>query len=415
MQRTYAKYKCAICDKPTKTCCSLCRDPFYCNQQHQRQHWNMGHNLECQEQLLNVRSDILKKFSIKESIPDKSIQKLNYVNESILASSKNESQLWDIYANQLLETKVVLKQGQIQKAREFLLCLRTKICEVQQNNKKNELLVSIAHLFYDCGDFNNSEQTYMIYIRLLEEQQQQIAKGYYDLAIFYLRSQYIKKANLALRKAEQSTQDQELLSNIKYHLGLICQIQSEYHNAWTYYNQSLKLRISEGQSLSVSSCLEQLAKIEIIEGCHRMLIISEEDFMTMIIHRQLGYRTQIIQLINDQQKRKGNHEITPYEIIENLNIVRQNKQTANVLQQNQNLLDDLTYQSSEIFTIDDDLVNSLTGDQLMSLRRLKVLLKQEQENALQKIHESDFLQSLDNTQLKLFKEKNEIIFDKEYH
>ena len=40
--------RCAICEKPTDKCCSLCRKVFYCNGEHQEVDWHMRHKFSCQ-------------------------------------------------------------------------------------------------------------------------------------------------------------------------------------------------------------------------------------------------------------------------------------------------------------------------------------------------------------------------------
>ena len=43
--------KCAICEKPTDKCCSLCRKVFYCNSEHQEVDWHMRHKFNCEGRL----------------------------------------------------------------------------------------------------------------------------------------------------------------------------------------------------------------------------------------------------------------------------------------------------------------------------------------------------------------------------
>jgi hypothetical protein len=39
---------CAVCQKETEKCCSLCRKVFYCSPEHQEVHWHMLHKFSCE-------------------------------------------------------------------------------------------------------------------------------------------------------------------------------------------------------------------------------------------------------------------------------------------------------------------------------------------------------------------------------
>lgn len=49
--------RCAICQKDTDKCCSLCNKVFYCSPEHQEVHWHMNHKFSCEGKNRSVESN----------------------------------------------------------------------------------------------------------------------------------------------------------------------------------------------------------------------------------------------------------------------------------------------------------------------------------------------------------------------
>ena len=335
------KFKCAVCGRPTLMCCSACKQVFYCSAKHQEEHWEL-HGSECVFEETPVKKppeEVEEDEQAFQPDPNTSLLADEAVYHTRFAVRKevmvllcqgnvtaaldqikphyhrtlseyDRNRFFDVYellADGLLYSKVLISSDELVPARQVLLQLYTRMVQHESTHnaapqstfrtdeakgekvtltfaglkKKLMAYAAIATLFCVCGDFVNGEKVYVQYVKVIEVQfgpsSLESSNAYFFLGLFYQEQAYPSRAIASFRRSmeiriESLGTDHETVSDCLYNIGLVHKQTGSWHKATEQLLKAMKIREKNTSlhSLPVAQVLEALGKVYMATKDYKM-------------------------------------------------------------------------------------------------------------------------------------------------
>jgi tetratricopeptide (TPR) repeat protein len=114
------------------------------------------------------------------------------------------------------------------------------------------LLACFASLFYNIGLLKMTEEVYVIYTQMVEQNygllSVEASNCYYLIGLFYLENSYLKKAMACMKKAleirlNEVAETHSSISDCYYNIGLIYYVLGNRANAQRWVSNALDIRL----------------------------------------------------------------------------------------------------------------------------------------------------------------------------
>lgn len=147
---------------------------------------------------------------------------------------------------------------------------------IKELKRRTTLLATFASLFYNVGQLKKSEEVYVVYVQMVEQnyglQSLETSNCYYLVGVFYLENSYLKKAMACLKRAldiriQHLGPKHAAVADCYYNIGLIFYVIGDRPKATSWILNALTVRLADTgeESLYVAKIYEMLAQIAIDE------------------------------------------------------------------------------------------------------------------------------------------------------
>lgn len=124
---------------------------------------------------------------------------------------------------------------------------------IKELKRRTSLLATFASLFYNVGQLKKTEEVYVIYVQMIEQNyglmSLETSNCYYLVGIFYLENAYMKKAMACMKRALEIRvnhvgQEHPCVADCYYSMGMIYYVIGDRSKATTWIMNALSIRLS---------------------------------------------------------------------------------------------------------------------------------------------------------------------------
>ena len=123
---------------------------------------------------------------------------------------------------------------------------------IKELKRRTSVLACFAALFYNVGQLKSTEEVYIIYIQMIEQnygvQSLETSNCYYLVGIFYLENSYLKKAMACMKRALEIRlahvgPNHSSISDCYFNIGTIFYVHGNRSKANQWILQALSIRL----------------------------------------------------------------------------------------------------------------------------------------------------------------------------
>jgi hypothetical protein len=131
--------------------------------------------------------------------------------------------------------------------------IKGNLTTIKELKRRTSLLATFASLFYNVGQLKKTEEVYVIYIQMIEQNyglmSLETSNCYYLVGIFYLENAYLKKAMACMKKALEIRvshvgQEHPCVADCFYSIGMIFYVIGERSKATSWIMNALSIRLA---------------------------------------------------------------------------------------------------------------------------------------------------------------------------
>lgn len=166
-----------------------------------------------------------------------------------------------------------MTQATISRERERI---RSNLLVIKELKRRTTLLATFASLFYNIGQLKKSEEVYVVYIQMVEQnyglQSLETSNCYYLVGVFYLENSYLKKAMACIKRAldirlQHLGPKHAAVADCYYNIGLVFYVIGDRPKATSWILNALSIRVTNTgeENIYVAKIYEMLAQLAVDE------------------------------------------------------------------------------------------------------------------------------------------------------